>query len=50
MFDHKTFQNKDLVFRISPECYSKGFVLNKYEASLDALFGDKEYQKLLDLA
>lgn len=50
MLDHKTFRNKDLVFRISPECYSKGFVLNKYEAFLDILFRDKEYRKLLDLA
>lgn len=50
MLDHKTFRNKDLVSKMPLECYSKWSDLNKYEAFLDILFRDKEYQKLLDLA
>lgn len=45
MLDRQTFQNKDLVLRVSPNYDPKRFDPNKYEAFLDALCGDREYQK-----
>jgi type III restriction enzyme len=45
MLERQTFQNKDLVLRISPSYNPNRFDPNKYEAFLDALCGDREYQK-----
>ena len=45
MLERQTFQNKDLVLKISPSYDPKRFDPNKYEAFLDALCGDREYQK-----
>ena len=45
MLDRQTFQNKDLVLSISPNYDPKRFTPNKYEAFLDALCEDREYQK-----
>lgn len=45
MLDRQTFQNKDLILKVSPNYDPKGFDPNKYEAFLDALCGDREYQK-----
>ena len=45
MLDRQTFQNKDLVLKVSPNYDPKRFDPNKYEAFLDALCGDREYQK-----
>ncbi len=46
MLERQTFQNKDLVLRISPSYNPNRFDPNKYEAFLDALCGDREYQKV----
>lgn len=45
MLERQTFQNKDLVLKVSPSYDPKRFDPNKYEAFLDALCGDREYQK-----
>ena len=45
MPDRQTFQNKDLVLKVSPNYDPKKFDPNKYEAFLDALCMDREYQK-----
>ncbi|MBC7230784.1 MAG: DEAD/DEAH box helicase family protein [Actinobacteria bacterium] len=45
MLDRQTFQNKDLVLKVSPNYDPTRFDPNKYEAFLDALCGDREYQK-----
>jgi type III restriction enzyme len=45
MLDRQVFQNKDLVLKVSPSCDPKKFEPNKYDAFLDALCGDREYQK-----
>ncbi|RJQ53112.1 MAG: hypothetical protein C4526_07040 [Nitrospiraceae bacterium] len=45
MLDRQTFQNKDLVLKISPNYDPKRFDPNKYEAFLDALCENREYQK-----
>jgi len=45
MPDLQTFQNKDLVLKVSPNYDPKKFDPNKYEAFLDALCIDREYQK-----
>ena len=45
MLDRQTFQNKDLVLSISPNYDPKKVYPNKYEAFLDALCEDREYQK-----
>ena len=45
MLERQTFQNKDLVLKVSPNYNPKRFDPNKYEAFLDALCGDREYQK-----
>lgn len=45
MLERQTFQNKDLVLKVSTNYDPKRFDPNKYEAFLDALCGDREYQK-----
>jgi len=45
MIDLQTFQNRDLVLKVSPNYNPKKFDPNKYEAFLDALCMDREYQK-----
>lgn len=45
MLDKQTFQNKDLVLKVTPNYDPKRFDANKYEAFLDALCHDREYQK-----
>jgi type III restriction enzyme len=45
MLERQTFQNKDLVLKVSPNYDPKRFDPNRYEAFLDALCGDREYQK-----
>jgi len=45
MLERQTFQNKDLVLKVSPNYDTKRFDPNKYEAFLDALCRDREYQK-----
>ena len=45
MLEHQTFQNKDLVLKVSSNYDPKRFDPNKYEAFLDALCGGREYQK-----
>ncbi|MFH1902706.1 MAG: DEAD/DEAH box helicase family protein [Candidatus Omnitrophota bacterium] len=45
MIERQTFQNKDLVLKVSPKYDPKRFDPNKYEAFLDALCADREYQK-----
>ncbi len=45
MLDRQTFQNKDLVLKVSPNYDTKRFNPNKYEAFLDALCENREYQK-----
>ena len=45
MLERQTFQNKDLVLKVSPNYDPKRFGPNKYEAFLDALCTDREYQK-----
>jgi type III restriction enzyme len=43
--ERQTFQNKDLILKVSLNYDPKRFDPNKYEAFLDALCGDREYQK-----
>jgi len=45
MLERQTFQNKDLVLKVSHSYDPKRFDPNKYEAFLDALCGDREYRK-----
>ena len=45
MLERQTFQNKDLVLKVSSNYDPKRFDPNKYEAFLDALCGDRGYQK-----
>ena len=45
MLELRSFQNKDLVLKVSPNYDPKRFDPNKYEAFLDALCGEREYQK-----
>lgn len=45
ILERQTFQNKDLVLKVSLNYDPKIFDPNKYEAFLDALCGDREYQK-----
>lgn len=45
MLERQTFQNKDLVLKVSPNYDPKRFDPNKYEPFLDALCTDREYQK-----
>ncbi len=43
--DKKVFKNQDLVLKVSPNVDPQRFNINKYEAFLDALSGEREYQK-----
>ena len=45
MLDKQYFQTKDLILRVSKSVNPKVFDVSKYEAFLDALCGDREYQK-----
>ena len=45
MLERQTFQNKDLVLKVSPNYSPHKFDPHKYEAFLDALCVDREYQK-----
>lgn len=45
MLERQIFQNKDLVLKVSPNYDTKRFNPNKYEAFLDALCENREYQK-----
>ena len=43
--DKKVFKNQDLVLKVSPNIDPNKFDINKYEAFLDALCVEREYQK-----
>jgi len=43
--DKQVFKNQDLVLKVSPNVDPEKFDINKYEAFLDALCGEREYQK-----
>jgi type III restriction enzyme len=43
--EDKVFKNQDLVLKVSPNVDPAKFDISKYEAFLDALCGDREYQK-----
>jgi len=43
--DTQIFKNQDLVLKVSPNIDPDKFDINKYEAFLDALCGEREYQK-----
>jgi len=43
--DKRIFKNQDLVLKISPNIDPEKFDINKYEAFLDALCAEREYQK-----
>ncbi len=45
MLERQTFQNKELVLKVSPSYDPSQFDPNKFEPFLDALCGDREYQK-----
>lgn len=45
MLDKQLFKNQDLVLRVSPNVDPAKFDITKYEAFLDALCRDREYQK-----
>lgn len=44
MPDIQTFQNKDLVLKVSKNIKPEIFDINKYEPFIDSLCGDREYQ------
>jgi len=43
--DKKVFKNQELVLKVSPNIDPERFDINKYEAFIDALCGEREYQK-----
>ncbi|MBA7562896.1 hypothetical protein ES708_04549 [subsurface metagenome] len=43
--DKQIFKNQDLVLKVSPNIDPEKFDVNKYETFLDALCGEREYQK-----
>jgi len=45
MLDKQLLKNQDLVLKVSPNVDPAKFDISKYEAFLDALCGDREYQK-----
>ena len=45
MLERQTFENKDLVLKVSPSYDPKRFNPDQYEAFLDALCENREYQK-----
>jgi len=44
-FEKQIFKNQELVLKVSPNVNPNKFDINKYEAFLDALCGEREYQK-----
>ncbi len=45
MLNKKIFKNQDLILKVSPNIDPEKFDINKYEPFLDALCGEREYQK-----
>ena len=45
MLERQIFKNQELVLKVSPNIDPEKFDINKYEAFLDALCGEREYQK-----
>jgi type III restriction enzyme len=45
MLDKQLLKNEDLVLKVSPNIDPAKFDISKYESFLDALCGDREYQK-----
>jgi len=45
MLERQIFKNQDLVLKVSLNIDPQKFDINKYEAFLDALCGEREYQK-----
>lgn len=45
IYDKQLVQNQDLVLKVSPNVDSAKFDISKYEDFLDALCGDRDYQK-----
>jgi len=45
MLEKQTFKNQDLVLKVSENVDPRVFDINKYEPFLDALCGEREYQK-----
>ena len=45
MLDKQLLKNQDLVLKVSPNVDPAKFDISKYESFLDALCGDREYQK-----
>jgi len=45
MLEHQRFLNQDLVLKVSKSVNPAVFDINKYEGFLDALCGEREYQK-----
>jgi type III restriction enzyme len=45
MIERQLFKNQDLVLKVSPSVDPAKFDISKYESFLDALCGDREYQK-----
>jgi len=43
--EKKVFKNQDLVLKVSPNIDPEKFDINKYEPFIDALCGEREYQK-----
>lgn len=46
MLDHQRFLNQDLVLKVSKSVNPAVFDISKYEGFLDALCGEREYQKI----
>ena len=45
MPDQKRFLNQDLVLTVSKNIHPAVFDINKYEGFIDALCGERDYQK-----
>lgn len=45
MLERQIFKNQDLVLKVSPNIDPQKSDINKYEAFLDALCGERAYQK-----
>jgi len=45
MQDRQTFKNQDLVLKVSANVDPEKFDINKYEPFIDALCGEREFQK-----
>ena len=46
MLDHQRFLNRDLVLKLNKSINPVTFDINKYEGFIDALCGEREYQKI----